>query len=170
MRSSQILLAAAAACNFASFAGSMGGLGLGGGRDLRTKSCCRCRRWRRMQIRFRNKHMYTCTSFRSQPPSFTFTQMSAIFHIRPADPKDVVCIIYTDLYIYIFWNFLGGQDIILQLIIGLVRSYFILSIERLTSLAGDIWERARISQGYSRTCLCQLTYIWIPSSFEYRRI
>ena len=46
-----------------------------------------------VQIRLRNKHMYTYTSFRSQPLIDTHLQpnMSATFHIRQANPKDVVC-------------------------------------------------------------------------------
>lgn len=97
-------------------------------------------------------------TIRYQPPSFTDTQMSAIFHIRQANQKDVVCIISERIFIYIL-NFFWGQDIILQLIMDLVRFVVILSIEETNLPVGDIRERAGISQGYPGTCVCQLKCI-----------
>ena len=46
--------------------------------------------------------------------------MSAAFHVRQANPEDVVCKIFLNEF-YIFPEISGGQDIILQLIIDLVR-------------------------------------------------
>lgn len=58
-RNSPILLAAAAACSFAIFTESMVGLRLGGTCGLSCWPLSEVTRMKNVQIRFRNKHMYT---------------------------------------------------------------------------------------------------------------
>ena len=127
-----------------------------------------------VQIRLRNKHMYTYTSFRSQPLIDTHLQpkMSATFHIRQANPKDVVCWIdYIYIYILIFF---GGRILYCNWSSILYVSLLSYQLKKITIIkfpcVGDVRERAWISQGYPRTRVCQFKCIWTPSSFEYRRV
>ena len=158
-KSSPILLAAAAACSFAIFTESMAGLGLGGTCGL---SCWPLSEEDEKCVNKVQKQTYvyiiTYTAFRSQLPSFTYTQMSAIFkfHIRPANPNDVVCIVFLHGFIMYILNFWGpGYHIAADHGSCTFRPLSYL-LKRQTSPVGDIRERAGIGQGYSRTCVCQL--------------
>ena len=100
---------------------------------------------------------------RTQPLApWPYTQMSAIFHIRQANPKGVVCIIF-------LYSEFRGQDIILQLIIDLVRFDVIVSIEE----TNPCRRHTRKSQNQPRLPhnLCVILHVYDPpSSSEYRRI
>ena len=168
-RSSPILLAAAAACSFAIFAGSMVGLGLGETCGLSYFAVVGGDEDENVQIRFGNKHMYTYTSFdlshrRVVNPNVCNLsyQTGKCKGCGMHNNSERICI-YSEIY--------GGRISCYSWSWILYVSTLSYQLKRQTSyVLGDIWERAGISQGYPRTCVWQLKCIWLPSSSDYRRI